>query len=136
MNSVFLDSGTLISVQVLSPSLAKYMNLKLSADGTLMNGSSENFGAAQEGLYISSHSSSSDGNSTNWSVGMARRRPTSTPMADSNSGNGSGTVGVAGEDQSLLSKRTRDETDSIDIYLKPPRRKSACERLIEYFFSY
>ncbi|KAJ1440581.1 hypothetical protein B484DRAFT_144930 [Ochromonadaceae sp. CCMP2298] len=127
----FLNADTLLSVLVLTARLASNMNLQMARDGSLIvGGGGRGGGSAGGGGGIvrtmgSVGSVSEEGEDVG--LGLRQRESTGTEMARNR------------EEARLASGRYRvpeGEEGGQGLYLQPHRRKSLCERLVEYFFSY
>jgi len=161
-HGTFLDSGTLLSVEVLSSRLAAQMNVQLARDGSLVFGDGSGGSSSLIGRNSGSdlYGGDSDALLDGRTLSGLRQRSTlgsdSTGVFDSNSRTSSSRAGQEGRvltgryripgDTTAASASAEDAVGAgtvgsgivsgSELYLQPHRRKSICERIVEYFFSY
>jgi hypothetical protein len=123
-HGTLLDSNTLLSVLLLNPRLAQHLNIHLRRDGSLevenCVDSSSTVSAAETSGTVG-HSSGLGGGLRQRSVGGG---------AEERSGL------LSGEGEGSGASRGALASTVPDLYLTPHRRKSLCERIVEYFFAY
>lgn len=106
-NNTYFNSDTLIAVHVLNFTLAKYMNIQLNREGGMLI-----LGGGGESNIA-----------TGVSVGGGLRN---------RYGGGNNNK----DDDVHVSVDRRNNVVDGGLYLQPHRRKSVCQQLMEYFFSY
>lgn len=132
----FLNSDTLLSVLVLNPRLAQHMGLTLSRDGSLQVSNALSAGAdtADPRRVLGLTGEYSNSNNNDGVLGGGLRQRQKVP--------GQGIVRGEEEQEGLLGMAKREAAarrarqDTPELYLQPSRRKSICERVVEYFFAY
>ncbi len=131
----FLNSDTLLSVLVLNPRLAQHMGLTLTRDGTLQGSTALSAGAdAADPRRVLGRTGEYNSNNSEGVLGGGLRQRQNVPGQGIVRGeeDQQGLLGMA--DRDAAARRARQETP--ELYLQPSRRKSICERVVEYFFAY
>lgn len=123
-HGTLFNRDTLLSVLVLNPRLAEHLGIEMTREGALVVDNCT--AGASEELYIPTGAGLRQ---RNGGGGAAGEREERTPLVggdlarQNGGGDGSGKRGAA-------------SAPEPELYLQPHRRKSLCERLVEYFFSY
>jgi hypothetical protein len=141
LHGTLLDSNTLLSVLLLNPRLAQHLNIHLRRDGSLevencVDISSTTVSAAE----TNGATNGAGGSHSSGLGGGLRQRGVGGIGSSAQRGVGgsaeerSGLLGADGEANGT--GRGALASAVPDLYLQPHRRKSLCERIVEYFFAY
>ena len=133
-HGTLLNAGTLLSVLVLNPRLAQHLDVHLRRDGSLETADCT-AGMGADGTVAGETVASGAGLGAGLRQRNAGTRTASSTERDRLLGGNSADLHPASVGDSSSSSLTRAD-DLPDLYLQPRRRKSVCERVVEYFFSY
>ena len=147
-NGSFLNSGTMIAVSRMNPTVASSMGVGLCEGGLSLVSLEADFSSGDNrrqgdrplllaggGDKFSPHGSSSSSSGVNNRLGRGVRQVDGVPFQrQALQREGSSRSSAAAP--SATSAAAAEEEDLSDIYVKPPRRPSICKRVMEYLFSF
>jgi hypothetical protein len=140
-HGTLLDSNTLLSVLLLNPRLAQHLNIHLRRDGSLevencVDASSTTVSAAEAS---GATNGAAGGHSSGLGGGLRQRvvRGSENSAQRGVGGSAEERSGLLGADGEANGTGRGALASTVpDLYLQPHRRKSLCERIVEYFFAY